>query len=75
MIVFLCNRPIGNIHCLVETRSLDEFPIVTFELRHDVNITKDRLSVDDGQSNICINGFDEVSIGVLMEGIQNNKIA
>ena len=69
-----CDWTVGHINRLVESWSLNQLPVVSFEFGHQVDITEHRLAVDHCEAYVSVNSFDKVPIRVLMEGIDYNQI-
>ncbi len=50
------------------------FPIIAVKGRHHVDIAVHRQATDDGQTDIGVDRIDEISIGVFVEGIDDDEI-
>ena len=44
------------------------------ECTHQIYIAEHGFAFDNGEANVTVDGFDEVAIGVFMEGIEDNQI-
>ena len=70
----ILDRHRGDIDSLRESCSIDIFPIVALECIHQIHIAENGFAFDNGEADIAVDGFDEVSIGVFVEGVENNQI-
>ena len=54
--------------------ALNWLPVVTFECSHDVFISEQCFALDECQANILIDGFNQVSVRVVVEGVDHHKV-
>ena len=62
----------GHVHGLAELACW--FNVVPFQARHEVFVTVDRQTTDDRQTNIRVDGVDEVPVGVGMDVVNDDQV-